>query len=231
MDLTTLSKISYGMYVVYSKKGDKLNGQISNTVIQVTAEPPRVLICINKENLTHQYIQKSNVFSISILEKDTPMKFIGHFGFKSGKEFDKFKEMDYKIGKTGALVVTSNTLGYIECEVVGSMDVGTHTAFVGKIVDAQKLKEGEPLTYAYYHQIKKGKTPEKAPTYIKDEEKEVKDEVKMERYICTVCGYIYDPEKGDPENGLEPGTPFEKIPNDWVCPICGVGKDIFKKEK
>jgi len=231
MDIKTLYKLSYGLYVVSSRKGDKYNGQIANTVMQVTAEPPKVLVCINKENLTHQYIKESGVFSVSILNQNTPMKFIGHFGFKSGKEFDKFKEMDCKIGKTGAPVVTSNTLGYLECEVAMSMDAGTHTVFVGKIIDAQTLKEGEPLTYAYYHQIKRGKSPEKAPTYIKDEKKEVKEEVKMERYICTVCGYIYDPEKGDPENGIEPGTPFEKIPNDWVCPICGVGKDRFKKEK
>jgi len=179
MDLTTLYKISYGMYVVCSKEGDKLNGQIVNTVIQVTAEPPRVLICINKENLTHQYIQKSNVFSISILEKDTPMKFIGHFGFRSGRELNKFKDMDYITRMTGAPIVTSNTLGYIECEVVGSMDTGTHTAFIGKIRDAKVLKEGDPLTYVYYHQVKKGKTQKNAPTYIKKEPNKEREENQM----------------------------------------------------
>ncbi len=231
MDMKTLYKISYGMYVISSKKGNKFNGQIANTVMQVTADPPQVLVCINKENLTHQYIQESGVFSVSILDQNTPMKFIGHFGFKSGREFNKFREIDYKIGKTGIPVVTSNTLGYLECEVAMSMDAGTHTAFVGRIVEAQTLEEGKPLTYAYFHQIKGGKSPEKAPTYIKNEKKEVKEEMKMEKYVCTVCGYIYDPEKGDPDSGIKPGTPFEEIPDDWVCPICGVAKDSFEKSK
>jgi flavin reductase (DIM6/NTAB) family NADH-FMN oxidoreductase RutF/rubredoxin len=229
MDMKTLYKITYGMYVVSSKKGNEFNGQIANTVIQVTAEPPKLLVCIHKENLTHQYIQESRVFSVSILDQNTPMKFIGHFGFKSGREFSKFKEMDYKTGKTGVPVVTSNTLGYFECEVVMSMDAGTHTAFIGRIVEAQTLKEGEPLTYAYFHQIKGGKSPEKAPTHIKNENKEVKEEMKMEKYVCTVCGYVYDPEKGDPDSGIKPGTPFEEIPDDWVCPICGVTKESFEK--
>lgn len=229
--MKTLYKISYGMYVISSKKGNKFNGQIANTVMQVTADPPQVLVCINKENLTHQYIQESGVFSVSILDQNTPMKFIGHFGFKSGREFNKFREIDYKIGKTGIPVVTSNTLGYLECEVAMSMDAGTHTAFVGRIVEAQTLEEGKPLTYAYFHQIKGGKSPEKAPTYIKNEKKEVKEEMKMEKYVCTVCGYIYDPEKGDPDSGIKPGTPFEEIPDDWVCPICGVAKDSFEKSK
>jgi len=230
MDIKTLFKITYGMYVVSSKKGDKYNGQIANTVMQVTSEPPKVLICINKENLTHHYIQESKVFTVSILEQNTPMKFIGHFGFKSGREFDKFKDMDYKIGTTGAPFVTRNTLGYLECEVLSSMDAGTHTAFVGKIIDAQVLKQGEPLTYAYYHQIKKGKSPKNAPTYIKDEKKEIKEEVKMDKYTCTVCGYVYDPEEGDPDSGISAGTSFEDLPDDWVCPVCGAGKDAFEKE-
>jgi len=229
MDMKTLYKISYGMYVISSKKGNKFNGQIANTVMQVTADPPQVLVCINKENLTHQYIQESGIFSVSILDQNTPMKFIGHFGFKSGREFNKFREIDYKIGKTGVPVVTSNTLGYLECEVAMNMDAGTHTAFVGRIVEAKTLEEGEPLTYAYYHQIKGGKSPEKAPTYIKNEKKEIQEEMKMEKYVCTVCGYIYDPEKGDPDSGIKPGTPFEEIPDDWVCPICGVTKDSFEK--
>ena len=233
MDLTTLYKISYGMYVVCSKNGDKLNGQIANTVMQVTAEPPKILVCINKENLTYQYINESGIFAVSVLDQDTPMKFIGHFGFKSGREFDKFKEMDYKTGKTGAPIITSNTLGYLECEVAVSMDVGTHTTFVGKVIDAQILKEGEPLTYAFYHQIKKGKSPEKAPTYIPANIKEnkEKEEKEMDKYLCKVCGYVYDPEKGDPDNGIEPGTPFEKLPGDWVCPICGADKGMFEKEE
>ncbi|MBL7131281.1 MAG: flavin reductase [Candidatus Omnitrophica bacterium] len=228
MDKKTLYKISYGMYVVSSKKENKFNGQIANTVFQVTAEPPQVSVCINKENLTHQFIQESKVFTISILERDAPMKFIGHFGFKSGKELEKFKDIDYKLGMTGAPIVIQNCLGYLECEVTGSMNVGTHTIFIGKVIEAQLTREGESLTYAYYHQVKNGKSPKNAPTHIR-EGIESKEENKMAKYKCTVCGYIYDLEKGDPDSGVSPGIPFENLPNDWVCPVCGAGKDKFEK--
>lgn len=234
MNLKTLHKISYGLYIISSKKDRKVNGQIANTVFQLTAEPPTVGVCINKQNLTHDYIQESKVFTVSILSIQTTMKFIGLFGFKCGRDIEKFKNIDYKIGKTGAPIVLDNTIGYLECQVTGSMDAGTHTLFVGKLLDAEIINDKEPLTYEYYHKVLKGKVPKTATTYIKEElEKpnKPKKEFKMVKYKCTVCGYIYDPEKGDPDNGVKPGTPFEQIPDDWVCPVCGVGKDKFEKEQ
>jgi len=234
VNLKTLRKISYGLYIVSSKEDSKLNGQIANTVFQLTAEPPTVGVCINKQNLTHEFIKSSNVFAISILSKETPMKFIGLYGFKCGRDIDKFKDVDHKIGKTGAPIVLENTIGYLECEVIGSMDAGTHTLFVGKLTDAEIIKDGEPLTYEYYHRVLKGKVPKTATTYIKEEPEKPnkpKREVKMAKYVCTVCEYVYDPEKGDPDNGVKPGTPFEAVPEDWVCPVCGAGKDKFEKEQ
>ena len=228
MDLKALRKLSYGLYIISSKKGDRFNGQIANTVFQVTSEPPTISVCINKQNLTHEFIEESGVFTASILSKETPMKFIGHFGFKSGREIDKFKDVEYKLGVTGAPIVIENTIGYLEGEVINSLDVGTHTVFIGRIIDAGIIKEGEPMTYAYYHEVKKGKSPKTAPTYIKEEsQKEVK---KVEKYVCTVCGYVYDPEVGDPDSGIKPGTPFEELPDDWVCPVCGAGKEDFERE-
>ncbi len=227
MNQKALHKISYGLYVVSSKRNDKFNGQIANTVFQITSEPPTIAVSINKQNLTHGYIQESKVFTTSILSKETPMKFIGHFGFKSGRELDKFKDMNYKVGVTGAPVVLENIVGYLEAEVVDSLDAGTHTVFIGKVVDAEIIKDGETMTYGYYHEIKKGTAPKTAPTYIKEENK--KEESKMEKYECTVCGYVYDPEKGDPDSGIKPGTPFEELPDDWVCPVCGAEKDKFEK--
>jgi len=175
MDSTTLFDISYGVYVVSSKKGKKYNGQIANAVIQVTSDPPKILVCLSKNNLTHKYIQESKLFSVSILEKDTPFKFIGIFGFRSGRDFDKFKEISYKTTDRGTPYVTENTLGYLECELTETLDVGTHTIFVGKLVEAEKLKQGEPLTYAIYHEVKKGKTPKNAPTYMKPIKTETKE--------------------------------------------------------
>lgn len=234
MDLKALYLCSYGLYVVCSKDDGKHNGQIVNTVFQVTAEPPKIAVSINKGNLTHGYISKSRVFTVSILSTDAPMPFIGTWGFKSGRDIDKFGDADFKVGKTGSRILLDHTLAYIEVEVEKAVDVGTHTLFTGKVVDCEVVSEGKPMTYAYYHTVKKGKTPEKAATYLKEKtspRKAKPEEEKMgdgKKYKCTVCGYIYDPEKGDPDNGISPGTAFEALPADWVCPVCGVGKDQFE---
>jgi len=225
MNPKALYKLGYGLYVVSSKKGDRLNGQIANTVFQITSEPPTIAVSINKSNLTHEFIKESRVFVASVLSQDTPLSFIGHFGFKSGRDIDKLEGINYKIGETQAPIVTDNTLAYLEVSVTQEVDVGTHTIFIGELVGADVLKEGEPMTYAYYHQVKRGTTPKTAPSYIA-EKKEVP---KMAKYRCTVCGYIYDPELGDPDGGIKPGTPFEEIPDGWVCPVCGAAKSQFEK--
>jgi flavin reductase (DIM6/NTAB) family NADH-FMN oxidoreductase RutF/rubredoxin len=230
MNKKALHKISYGIYIVCSKKDKNFNGQIANSVFQVTAEPPTVAVSINKQNLTHEYIENSKVFTISILCEKAPMTYIGTFGYKSGRDGDKFKDVKYKIGKTGAPIVLEHAVAFIEAEVIDQISVGTHTIFVGKIVDADVLNEDKCMTYEYYHIIKGGKSPKNAPTYIKDEKIEKKEEKKMDKYVCDVCGYVYDPEKGDPDNGVEPGTSFADLPDDWVCPVCGAAKDAFSKE-
>lgn len=228
MNTKALYSLSYGLYVVASQKQGKLNAQIANTVIQVTSEPPTVAACINKQNLTHEFITQSKVFTASTLSRDTPLSFIGHFGFKSGRELDKFKDVNYKLGESKAPIVLDHSLAYLEARVINQVDVGTHTIFIGELVGADVLKEGEPMTYAYYHQVKRGTTPKTAPSYIEERKEKVS---KMAKYQCTVCGYVYDPELGDPDGGIKPGTPFEKIPDDWVCPVCGASKDQFEEIK
>ncbi len=145
---------------------------------------------------------------------------------------DKFEGMHYKLGVTGTPIIIENAIAYLEAKVIDSLDVGTHTVFIGEVVGAEVIDEyEEPMTYAYYHEVKRGKSPKNAPTYVKEEKEEKKKEVlKMAKYRCSVCGYVYNPEKGDPDSGIDPGTPFEEIPDDWVCPVCGAGKDQFKKE-
>ena len=230
MNLKALHKISYGLYIVCSRDGKKFNGQIANALFQVSSKPPTVALSINKQNLTHDYIKKSNVITISILTQDTPMKFIGLFGFKSGREIDKLNQVKYKLGTTEVPIVLDYALAYLEAEILELIDVGTHTIFVGKIVYVDIINEEEPMTYAYYHQIKGGYSPKTAPTYSGEVDKPIKEGLKMNKYVCTVCGYVYDPDKGDPDNGIEPGTKFEDLSDDWVCPICGATKDAFKKE-
>jgi len=230
MNPKALHKISYGLYVISTSDGDKKNGQIANTLFQVTSEPQRVAVALNKENLTHSMVEKSKVFTASVLSKDTPMEFIGRFGFKSGRDTDKFQGINYKKGATGVPIVVDNSIAYVEAKVISALDAGTHTIFVGEVVDCDVLGDGEPMTYDYYHQIKGGKAPKTAPTYIKDEKNGGSEVKKMsaKKYRCTVCGYVYDPARGDPESGIAPGTPFEQIPDTWSCPICGAKKSEFE---
>lgn len=229
VDDMALWSLSYGLYILTSHRDGKHNGMVCNTVFQVTSEPKRIAVCVNKKNLTHEYISSSGVFAVSVLDEKTPMRFIGLFGFRSGKDVDKLSQVNFKEGVTGSPFVTDNAVAVIETKVLEQVDVGTHTIFVGEVVAAKVLKEGTPLTYAVYRQVMKGKAPRNAPTYIEKQEPE-QGAVKM-KYICNVCGYIYDPEKGDPDNGAAPGTAFEDLPDDWVCPVCGASKDEFSKQK
>ncbi len=229
MDPNILHNISYGMYVVSSFKGDTLNGQIANTLFQITSEPVTIAVSINKQNLTHEFIEASSRFSVSILEEETPLSFIGKFGFKSGRSGDKFKDVKFKKLSSGCPVVTEHTIGYIEVKLINKLDCMTHTLFFGEMVNSKILKTAKAMTYDYYHQVKRGTTPKTAPTFIK-EEGMASGGVKMQKYRCTVCNYIYDPQVGDPDGGIQPGTEFKDIPDTWVCPICGATKDNFVKE-
>ena len=225
MDKAAFYKISYGLYVVSSRKGDLFNGQIANTTFQISSEPPNIAVGINKQNLTHEYIQASGKFAVSVLSKLVPMQFIGLLGFKCGRDINKFENLNFRLGKTGVPIVLDHTIAYIEAEVVNEMDCGSHTIFVGQVQDCGILNAAEePMTYAYYHEVKRGKSPKNAPTY------QVPDNVERgDRYTCSVCGYVYDPEKGDTDSGVKPGTKFADLPGDWMCPICGAEKSKFEK--
>ena len=124
-----------------------------------------------------------------------------------------------------------NSLAYVEAKVIDKIDVGTHTIFIANVEDGEILTEDKPMTYEYYHKVKGGFSPKNAPTYVGEVDKEKKEMEKMDKYVCKVCGYVYDPKKGDPDNGIKLGTKFENLPDDWVCPVCGAGKDQFEKEQ
>lgn len=230
LDPEVFHLLSYGMYVVASKSGNKINGCIINAVAQVSASPPRIAVSVNKENLTHDYITKSGIFSISVLSQDTPMKFIGLFGFQSGREVEKLREVQYELGTDDCPVITEYSLGFLEAKVFDQVDVGTHTVFIGDVIRGQRLREGIPLTYAYYHHIKRGRTSKRAATYTPPAPKVEHAErtAEFQEYQCEVCGWIYNPELGDPDNNIAPGTPFEDLPEDWTCPLCGANKSQFK---
>lgn len=232
MNINALFNISYGVYIVCSFKDKKYNGFIANTISQVTSEPITLQVIVNKNNLTHDYMMSSKLFSVSILTEEAPLKFIGHFGFKSGKDIDKFDKniynFNYKIHETSVPIITDYSNSYLICKIIKEIDVNTHTIFIADLIDCDIISNANSMTYKYYHEIKKGKTAKNAPTYINLNNYK-KEENKMQKYVCDVCGYVYDPELGDPDNGISPGTPFEQIPDSWVCPICGAGKDQFSK--
>lgn len=228
VDGRALWTISYGMYIVTARSGGRANGQIANTVFQVTADPPRVAIAINKENFTHQLIREGGWFGVSVLDESAPMDLIGLFGFKSGREVDKLGQVGSREGQRVPLV-TDCAVSVSEARVLQELDTGTHTVFVGEIVGAEMVTGAPPLTYAEYH-ARKGRAPKTAPTYQAEVRVEATQVVAAApSYDCGVCGHTYDPALGDPEHGIAPGTPFESLPDDWVCPVCGAGKDAFSK--
>lgn len=230
MDLTALFNLSYGLYVVSAKKGRQYNGQTANTVFQISADPPTIAVSINRQNLTHEYLTPDAFFTVSILAKEAPLDLIGRFGFKSGRDTEKFAGIDYKLSTGGIPYLTQYCLAYLEAKLIQRLDVATHTLFIGRLTEAVVLTPGEPMTYAFYHQVKRGVTPPSAPTHLAQTNKESgPPATNNPKYECNVCGYIYDPALGDPDNGVEPGTAFADLPPDWVCPICGAEQTEFSE--
>ncbi|MGD8227182.1 MAG: flavin reductase family protein [Desulfobacteraceae bacterium] len=169
LDRRAFRDLSYGLYIVTSRNKDRFNGQIVNTVIQVTSDPARVAVIINKKNLTHEFILKSKSFGVSVLEESAPMTFFGPFGFRSGRDFDKFAKVEFKEGVTGCPLVIEHALSCLEAEVFEEIDLGSHTVFIGNVVNSEVLTTGRPLTYRYYHENLKGKPSKNAPTYTPEE--------------------------------------------------------------
>jgi len=218
-----LFKISYGLYVVCSGSKEQGNGYISNTVFQVTSDPPRFATCCNKDNHTVGLIESSAAFSVSVLQIDAGAGIIGTFGYKSGKDTDKLKGMEVRYGETGVPIVLNDAIAFLEFRVVETVDVGTHLMFIGELVQTEVLDDTvDPLSYLHYRKVKKGVAPKNAPTYM-DKSKLEKSKVEQvfAKYECPACGYIYDEEKED--------VKFDDLPDDWVCPICGEEKSEFIK--
>lgn len=225
MDTKALFKLSYGLYIVCSAKDGKFNGQTANTVFQITSDPPTIAVSLNKNNLTNEFVAASKKLTVSVLAKSADIEIIGRFGFKSGREVDKLAKTQYELSANGLPIVTESCVAFLEGEVIKEFDMGTHTIFIAKIIDAAVSSLEEPMTYAHYHQVKSGKTPPAAPIYVKEEHKPA-----AAKYVCAVCGYVYDPAQGDDAGGIKPGTAFEDLPDTWTCPVCGAGKSEFEKE-
>jgi flavin reductase (DIM6/NTAB) family NADH-FMN oxidoreductase RutF len=166
VDLQALFTLSYGLYIVTGASEGRLNGQIANALMQVTADPICVVVALHKDNLTTELVEKGKAFGVSVLEEDTPMPFIGTFGFKCGRDINKMTQCQYKIGDTGVPLVLDHALAVIEAKVIDIIPVYTHKLFVAEIVSTETIKSGTPLTYANYRLIKGGKSPKNAPTFV-----------------------------------------------------------------
>jgi rubredoxin/flavin reductase (DIM6/NTAB) family NADH-FMN oxidoreductase RutF len=236
IDPTALFTLSYGLYTIGSFKEGRVNAQIANAVFQITATPPRIAVAINREELTNEFIKASGYLAVGVLSQDADMPFIGHFGFKSGRDIDKFASKSYITTPSGCPCPEEHTLACLELKVENTVEIDSHSLFIGRLTHCRLLGAGVPMTYSYYQEVLRGKTPPTAPSFKAPQtvcetgEPENKEETRMKRYVCNVCGYVYDPEVGDPDGGIAPGTAFEDIPEDWVCPVCGVGKDQFTEE-
>jgi flavin reductase (DIM6/NTAB) family NADH-FMN oxidoreductase RutF/rubredoxin len=232
MNIEAFFKISYGLYIVTVSDGQKNNGFIANAVFQVTAEPPQFAICCNKDNFSNEILKNSNSFAFSVLQQNARSELFSTFGYKSGRNTDKFADVKYFKGETGTPIVTDDCVAWFECKIVNSFEVGTHIVYIGELVDNDLLSsELESITYAYYRDVKKAVAPKNAPTYIDKKKYKKEKKQSLPKYDCQVCGYIYDPAEGDVPGGIAPGTKFEDIPDDWTCPICGTTKQDFIEVK
>lgn len=163
MDKNVLRQLSYGVYAVSTLDGERAVGCIANSIIQVTYDT--VAVSMNHTNFTHECMEKTKKFAISILAEDTEMNTIAFLGFQSGREKNKFEHIETIT--VDELSIVKNAVGYLICELVDKMDTETHSVFLGKITDGAVLSDSKkPMTYAYYHEVKKGNSPKAAPTYL-----------------------------------------------------------------
>ena len=204
MDKKAMYKLSYGLFVVTSGDGEKLNGCITNTAIQVTSDPQQIAIAVNKANYTHDLMMASNKFNVSVLSTEAEFATFQHFGFQSGRDVDKFADFtDYKLAGNGLPYITKGTNAYFSCWIKEKIDCGTHTLFVAAVTDMAVLSETGSATYEYYQKNIKPK-PQAVGTTPKGETV----------WRCVICGYEYV---------------GEELPEDFICPICKHPASDFEK--
>lgn len=166
MDPSALYKFSSGLYVVSASDGERTSACLVNTGLQVTSTPLQVSVTVNKENYTAGVVASAGHFSLAVVDESADMLFVGRFGFRSSETFDKFDGIAYITAPTGDPYPAEHVCSFVACKVVQTVDVGTHLTFVGEVVDAGILSGEPPMTYAFYHNTLKGKTPPRASSYV-----------------------------------------------------------------
>ena len=204
MDKKAMYKLSYGLFVLTARDGEKDNGCIINTAIQAASEPNQLSICVNKANYTHDMIERTGKFTVSVLSEQADFELFKHFGFQSGRDVDKFTNFTgCARGADGLYYITEGTNAYISVTVDKTVDLGSHTMFIGEITDMAVLSDTPSTTYEYYQNHIKPKPQAVGKT---DEGQTV--------WSCRICGYEYV---------------GEEIPDDFICPICKHPASDFEK--
>lgn len=201
MDKKALYSLSYGVFMLATKAGDRTNGCITNTCMQVANSPTRVAISVLNSNYTCDLIKESNVFTLSILDQSVTFETIKHFGFQSGRDVDKFSDCNCPVDGQGIPYLGWQACAYLSCKVVSRQDLESHTLFIAEVVDAKVLSAQKPLTYADYQ------------SNVKPKPKTVETDKKIVGWRCKICNYVYE--------GSE-------LPKDFSCPVCGHGPEDFE---
>jgi flavin reductase (DIM6/NTAB) family NADH-FMN oxidoreductase RutF len=176
MDTKAMYNLSYGLFILTAKEGDKDNGCIVNTVTQVTTEPNRIVVAVNKNNYTHDMIKRTGEFNVSILTENAKFDTFKHWGFQSGKNVNKADGVEFKRATNGIIYIADQTNALISAKVVSSTDLGTHTLFLADVTDCEILSSDPSVTYTYYQKnIKPAPQPQK-----------------KKGFVCNICGYIYE---------------------------------------
>ena len=199
IDPKAFFSITYGLYLLSVRNGDKDNACIINTAMQVTDNPKRISVTINKQNLTAMMLARTGHFAVTALSEKTPFSFFERFGLQSGMNAEKFPSLDgFARTEGGLLYPTASASSVIEAKVFSEVDLGTHVCFFADVTEATVLSAETPMSYAYYFANVKPKPA--AP--------------KKTGYVCKICGYVYE---GEP------------LPEDFICPLCKHGASDFEK--
>ena len=221
MDSKAMYKLTYGLFVLTSASGGTDNGCIINTAMQVTTTPNRISITVNKANKTHDMIKESGIFNVSVLSEEAVFEVFTHFGFKSGRDVDKFADWpDAARSENGLLYITKYTNAYLSGKVVQELDLGTHTMFIADVTAGEVLSGAESVTYSFYQSNIKPKPGQAAapapaaPQGAGDEAPAPEAISGPAKWVCRICGYVYE---------------GEELPEDFVCPICKHGAIDFER--
>ncbi len=222
VDLDALYQLTHGLYVLGARDGDRFVGSTVDAVMQVANKPLVIALSCNNGSYTKDCIEKSGEFSLSVLGKNVDPFAVANFGFQTSRKVDKWEKVDYYVNNN--LPFLRDNIAELHCKVLQKVVFESNTLFIAEVQNCSRTSDGEPLTYFDYRSFFKKDVMESFEKFIKNtptEEKKGKIMAETnKKWVCTVCGYVYDGE-----------IPFEELPDDYVCPLCGVGKDMFELQE